>query len=159
MKVQPVVKTETKKMALGVGILTVLMIAVFLIARQFDITVLLGALLGSGAAIGNFFLMALTVQKITDDMPHLPPKEEKEEKEEEDGEESKVREEPLSEEAMQGGKRMRLSYTLRMLVMLGVAALGVWLPQFHPVSTLIPMLFPRIVIALRGIFENKQKEA
>ena len=156
MKVQPVVKTETQKMALGVGILTVLMIAVFLIARQFDITVLLGALLGSGAAIGNFFLMALTVQKITDDMPHLPPKEEKEE---EDGEESQGREEPLSEEAMQGGKRMRLSYTLRMLVMIGVAALGVWLPQFHPVSTLIPMLFPRIVIALRGIFENKQKEA
>ncbi len=156
MKVQPVVKAETQKMALGVGILTVLMIAVFLISRQFDLTVLLGALLGSGAAIGNFFFMALTVQKITDDMPVLPPREEKEEN---DGEEDAKREEPLSEEAIQGGKRMRLSYTMRMLVMIGVAALGVWLPQFHPVSTLIPLLFPRIVLALRGLFANKQKEA
>ena len=156
MKVQPVVKAETQKMALGVGILTVLMIAVFLISRQFDLTVLLGALLGSGAAIGNFFFMALTVQKITDDMPVLPPREEKEEN---DGEEDAKREEPLSEEAIQGGKRMRLSYTMRMLVMIGVAALGVWLPQFHPVSTLIPLLCPRIVLALRGLFANKQKEA
>jgi hypothetical protein len=89
-------------------------------------------------------------------MPVLPPREEKEEN---DGEEDAKREEPLSEEAIQGGKRMRLSYTMRMLVMIGVAALGVWLPQFHPVSTLIPLLFPRIVLALRGLFANKQKEA
>ena len=90
MKVQPAIKAETKKMALGIGILTVLMISVFLIARKFDITVLLGALLGSGAAIGNFFLMALTVQKITDDMPVLPPRDEAEET---DGEEDDKKEE------------------------------------------------------------------
>ncbi len=158
MKLQPAVKAETRKMALGVGILTVLMIAAFLVSRSFDLTVLLGALLGCGAAIGNFFLMALTVQKITEDMPVLPPREEPEETDGEEDETEK-KEEPLSDEAKQGGKRMQLSYTLRMLMMAGVAALGVWLPIFHPVAVLVPMLFPRIVIALRGMLEKKQKEA
>ena len=157
MKVQPVVKAETQKMALGVGILTVLMIAVFLILRKFDYTVLLGALLGSGAVIGNFFLMALTVQKATDGMPVLPPREETEENDGEEDESKK--EEPLSEEARQAGKRVQLSYVLRMLGLAGVAALGVWLPIFHPVATLIPMLFPRIVIFINSILEKKQKEA
>ena len=157
MTVQPVVKAETKKMALGVGILTVLMIAVFLVAGQFDMTVLLGAPLGSAAVIGNFFLMALTVQKITDDMPVLPPR--AEEKEESAGEEEAPKEQPLSDEAMQRGNRMRVSYLLRMLLLLGVAALGVWLPMFHPVATVVPMLFPRIVIAAKGLFEKNQKEA
>ena len=159
MKVQPVVMAETKKMALGVGILTVLMIAVFLVAGQFDWTVLLGALLGSFAAIGNFFLMALTVQKITDDMPVLPSREETEETDGEEDGEKQPQEQPLSDEARQGGKRMQTSYLLRMLLLIGIAALGVWLPMFHPVATVVPLLFPRIVIALRSIFENRQKEA
>ena len=154
MKVQPAVQAETKKMALGVGVLTVLMIAVFLIIRQFDYTVLLGAALGFAAAVGNFFLMALTVQKVADGMPALP-KREQEEADAEDGE----KEQPLSDEAKQAGKQMQLSYLLRMLMMGGVAVLAITAPIFHPWAALLPMLFPRVAIALRSLFENKQKEA
>ena len=154
MKVQPAVQAETKKMALGVGVLTVLMIAVFLVIRQFDYTVLLGAALGFAAAVGNFFLMALTVQKVTGDMPVLP-KQEEEAEETEDEE----KEQPLSDEAKQAGKQMQLSFLLRMLMLGGVAALAVTAPIFHPWASLLPMLFPRVVIALRSLFENKQKEA
>ncbi len=157
MTVSPAVKAETKKMALGVGVLSLLMIAAFLVIGRFDWTVLTGALLGGAAAIGNFFLMALTVQKVTDEMPVLPPREAKEENE--NGEEEEEKEAPLSDEAKQMGKKMQLSYTLRMLLMAGVAALGVSLPVFHSVACLIPMLFPRIVIALRGLIDSKQKEA
>ena len=154
MKVQPAVQAETKKMALGVGVLTVLMIAVFLIVRQFDYTVLLGAVLGYAAAVGNFFLMALTVQKVTGDMPVLPKREaETEEAEDEE------KEQPLSDEARQAGKKMQLSFLLRLLMLGGVAALAVTSPVFHPWASLLPMLFPRIVIALRSLFDNKQKEA
>ena len=157
MTVQPAVKAETKKMALGVSVLSLLMIAVFLVIGQFDYTVLLGALLGSAAAIGNFFLMALTVQKVTDDMPVLPPREE-EENSDEDGE-AEEKERPLSDEAKQMGKKMQLSYTLRMLLLAGIAALAISLPIFHSWAALIPMLFPRIVIALEGLFNKNQKEA
>ncbi len=155
MKVQPAVQAETRKMALGVGVLTVLMIAVFLIIRQFDYTVLLGATLGFAAAVGNFFLMALTVQKVTGDMPALPKRDEAET--EETGEEEK--EQSLSDEAKHAGKQMQLSFLLRMLMLGGVAALAVTAPVFHPWASLLPMLFPRIVIALRSLLENKQKEA
>jgi hypothetical protein len=154
MKVQPAVQAETKKMALGVGVLTVLMIAVFLIIRKFDFTVLLGAILGCAAAVGNFFLMALTVQKVTGDMPVLPKKEE-----ETDEAEDEEKERPLSDEAKQAGKKMQLSFLLRMLMLGAVAVLAITAPVFHPWAALLPMLFPRIVIALRSLFETKQKEA
>ncbi len=55
MKIEPAVKAETKKIAIGTAILSVLMIAVFLILRRFDWTVLTGALLGYCATVGNFF--------------------------------------------------------------------------------------------------------
>ena len=54
---------------------------------------------------------------------------------------------------------MQLSFLLRMLMLGGVAALAVTAPIFHPWAALLPMLFPRVVIALRSLFEKKQKEA
>ena len=159
MKVQPAVKAETRKIAIGVCLLTVLMAAVFLILRQFDYTVLLGAILGSAAAIGNFFLMALTVQKVTEEMPALPKEEAAEIGGEEEEEEAVKKEAPLSPEARQAGRKMQASYLLRMLMLLGIAAAGVAIPAFHPWATLIPMPFPRIVIALMSFLGKNQKEA
>ena len=78
MTIQPAVRQETKKIAVGVGVLSLLMIAVFLILRRFDFSVFLGALIGSAAAVLNFFLMALSVQKAADSMKPLPPAEEAE---------------------------------------------------------------------------------
>ena len=154
MKISPVVIRETKKIAAAVLIMTVLMIAVFLMIGQFDYTVLLGALLGSAAAIGYFFLMALSVQKTADDMPSLPPREEIE-----NGEEAQDSDPPLSDEAKRAGNRMRLSYLLRMLLMGAIALAGVLLPVFNTYAVLIPLLFLRIAIYLIGFLERNQKEA
>ena len=156
MKLQPAVKAETKKIAAGVMIMTALMIAVFLILRQFDYTVILGALLGSAAAIGNFFLMALTVQKVTEAMPALPKDEGEEENGEDEGEDKN---QPLSDEAKQAGKKMQLSYLVRMLALGAVAVIAFTVPFFHPWATVIPFLFPRIVIALMGSARKNGKEA
>lgn len=155
MTIQPVVKQETKKIAVGVIILSLLMVAVFLIIGKFDYTVLLGALIGSGAAVGNFFLMALSVQKAADTMPPLPPKEEKE-GEDDTGED---KEPPLSEEAKNAKKRMQFSYTMRMLMLAAIAVAAVLLPFVNSWAALIPMLFPRIVISLIGLLQKNQKEA
>ena len=54
---------------------------------------------------------------------------------------------------------MQLSFLLRLLMLGGVAVLAITSPVFHPWAALLPMLFPRIVIALRSLFEPKQKEA
>ena len=153
MKIQPAVREQTRAVGVGVCVLTALMVGVFLAVGKFDWTVLTGAVLGAATGIANFFLMALTVQKVTDGMPALPKRDEEETEDEE------KKEQPISEEAARAGKKMQLSFLLRMLMLGGVAALAVTSPVFHPWAALLPMLFPRIVIALRGLFENKQKEA
>ena len=155
MTIQPAVRTETRKIAVGVLALSVLMVAVFLILRRFDYTVLLGALLGSAAAIGNFFLMALSVQRAADSMPRLPAQE----PEDPEAEEEDASERPLSEEAKRAGNRVRVSYALRLLLLAAIALLAVKLPCFHPVAALLPLLFPRIVIALMALLQKRQKEA
>ncbi|MBQ4436968.1 MAG: hypothetical protein II879_12870 [Clostridia bacterium] len=156
MKVQPAVRQETARIALGTGILTVLMIAVFLIIGRFDWTVLTGALLGWAAAVGNFFLMALTVQKAADDMKPIETPETADGDEDSDADEKEL---PLSEDAKRGKQRMQLSYTLRMLGLAVIAILGVTLPWFQSVAVLVPLLFPRLVIAFEGILMNRNNSA
>ena len=152
MKVQPAVWQETRKIALGTAVLTLIMVGVFMILGRFDWTVLTGALLGYAAAVGNFFLMALTVQRAADEMKPIPAAEEAQEA---DGLDEGEKDVPLSEDAKRGKQRIQLSYTLRMLGMGLIAILGVTLPWFQFVAVLLPMLFPRIVIALEGVLMNR----
>lgn len=62
-KIDSTVIKETKYIILWVLILSVLMQAVFLVIGKWNYTVLLGNLLGASAAVLNFFLMGITVQK------------------------------------------------------------------------------------------------
>jgi hypothetical protein len=71
LKLQKAVKEETIFVALGSSILSVLMVCVFFgLNRVFPeqvpmgLPVILGAAGGCAVAVGNFFLMALTVQKV-----------------------------------------------------------------------------------------------
>lgn len=151
MKIESAVRAETGKIAVGTGALALLMVAVFLIIGKFDYTVLLGAVLGCGAAIGNFFLMALSVQKAANSMPKLPVKEETDEESDQDA--------PLSDEAKQAGRRVQLFYGLRMLGLGAVSIGAVLLPAVHSVAFLVPLLFPRIVISIVGILQNKEAKS
>ena len=155
MKIEPAVQAETKKIAVGTAILTVLMIAVFLVLRQFDWRVLTGAVLGYLATVGNFFAMAMTVQGVTNSMPVLP-RQEQEETEETDEKKNA----PLSDEAKQAGKKMQASFVLRMLLIGAIAAIAVTQTQlFNPWAALLPLLFPNILITLRRFTGFDQKEA
>ena len=154
MQIQPAVKQETAKIAVGVGVLSALMAAVYLIIGRFTYRVLLGTLLGAAFAVGNFFLMALSVQRAAARMNgvQLPLREE-----EEDGCEPAAQE--LSPQAKQARQRMQLSYTGRMLMLAGMAALAYLLPCFELIPSLIPLLFPRIVIFIQGIMMKKETPA
>ena len=120
-KVDPTVKTETRFIALVVLILLILMEAVFLIIGQWDITVLLGGLYGAAVAVGNFFLMGLTVQKC------------------------------LTLEPDEAKKRMKLSQQGRLMLMLVLCMIGAALPCFNTIALLIPQFFPRIGVTIRGL--------
>jgi len=154
IKVQPAVRKETLRIAAGTLVLTVLMLAVFLILGQFDLTVLLGALLGSAAAVGNFFLLGLSVQKAAETMNGVKlPSYEEAEANLELGQELETAVTPETKLAKQ---RMQLSYTGRMILLAAVGVLGLTLPCFHAVATVLPFLFPRIVIFLYGIRNKKE---
>ena len=47
----------------------------------------------------------------------------------------------------------------RMLLLVGVAIVALTAPCFHPVAAALALLFPRLVIFLRGFVKPKNKEA
>lgn len=59
MDSRKIVFQETRIVALGVAICTAAMIAVFALLGYFDISVLLGGIVGAVLATGNFFFMAV----------------------------------------------------------------------------------------------------
>ena len=63
MKPQQAVVQETKHIALGTAVLCAIMLLIFLVLGKFHWTVLTGALLGFTVAVGNFFVLGLSVQK------------------------------------------------------------------------------------------------
>ena len=154
MTIQPAVRQETGKIAIGVGVLSVLTAGVYLILGRFNYTVLLGLLLGMAFAVGNFFLMALTVQHAAEKMndAEVPP-----EPETEDGEEPPKQE--LSPQARQAKKRMQLSYMGRMAMLVVMAVVAIKLPCFYAVPALIVQLFPRITVFIEGLRMKKEQNA
>ena len=130
--VDPVVIKETKYIALWIVILSALMQAAFLVVGYFlpdyawNWTVLTGNLLGSAAVVANFFFMALGVQRA------------------------------LERDPDDAKKSMKASASGRMLGLFVVAVIGVVLPCFDSLAVLIPLLFPRIAIAIRPLWDKKQ---
>lgn len=177
MGVQQAVWTETRKIAIGVSILSVIMILAFVGLGYFDYTVILGAVLGSIAAIGNFFFMAMTVQRIAESMHGVKKnkpqysdmlKNDKEEQSKDNPADDleELDEEPLTpeeeadlkEQTAHAKRTMQASFGLRMLFMGGVALIGMKVSCFQPVAVLIPFLFPRVVIMVNSWLNKSVRE-
>lgn len=128
-KVNEVVRRETGYIALWVLVFSGLLQAVFLIGGWWTPSVLWGNLLSAAAAIGNFWAMGLTVQRA------------------------------VEQDEKRAASTMKLSQTLRMLALFLITMVGVLLPQaFSLWTVLIPLIFPRVAIALRPLFDKKSKE-
>ncbi|MBR3995466.1 MAG: hypothetical protein IKI97_09335 [Clostridia bacterium] len=117
---------ETRNIAVGVLALSTVLQLVFLLIGKWDKTVLFGNLFIGFAVILNFFLMGLSVQKAV----ALEPKESK--------------------------KMVTTSMALRNMMMFAFLATAVLLPKaFNIWASLIPVTFPRIVIAIYPLFGKK----
>lgn len=124
-KIDPTILKETMYIAAFTLIFSLLMQSVFLVIGRWDYTVLLGNILGACAVIGNFLLMGITIQSA------------------------------LGKEEKEARNLMKLSQTLRMLMLFIVAMIGYAVPVFHVVAVVVPYVFPRIAIALRPLFHVK----
>lgn len=155
MKVQESVKKTTLNVALGTLILTALMLVVFLLCGALDASVLLGALLGFTAAVANFFLMGVAVQKVTESI-HGAPRGTAPQTEPADAQDEEMQvDPPLTEEQQQevkaAKKRMQRSYMGRLCMQLAVLAIAAFAPCFSLLATAIPLLFPGLVVKIMGI--------
>lgn len=126
-KIDKTVIFETKYISCFVVVLSALMQSVFLMTKQWNYTVLLGNLLSSSVSILNFFLMGLTIQKA------------------------------LNKEDKNARTFVQLSQTLRIFMQFSAAAIGVLLPCFNTLTSLIPLFFPRIAVSFRGFFIKKSE--
>lgn len=113
-KIDPTVGRMTGYIAACVLVLSALMEAVYLVIGAWDRTVLWGNLLGAAAAVLNFFLMGLTIQRSLG----------------------------LSQEDAK--KFIQVSQSLRMLMILVFCAIGAAVPVFDLLAVLLPQFFPRI---------------
>lgn len=125
-KIDPTVLKETGYIATMVFIFSLAMQSVFLIIGKWDYTVLTGNLLGFVAAVGNFFLMGLSVQS------------------------------SLGKEEKDAKSLMKLSQSLRLLLIFVIVVVGHLLSVFNTITVVIPLLFPRIAVALRPLFMKKK---
>lgn len=115
----PVIKRETLYLTLWVLAVSLLTQGVCLLAGWWSFPVLWGTLLGGSAAILNFLLMGLTVQKA------------------------------LGQDEKRSALTIRTSQGGRLIVLGLVLALAAILDVFNIWTTIIPLLVPRIAMALR----------
>ncbi|HBK02259.1 MAG TPA: hypothetical protein DDY77_04430 [Clostridiales bacterium] len=125
IKPQKTVITETLFVAIFTFGLSAVMNAVFIALKSWDYKVLTGSLLSSVASTLNFYIMGIVVQGIIANKS-LEPKDRQ--------------------------QRVKLSFTLRMIGLAAVVALGVALPYFNTWAVVIPIFFPRIAMLFRPLF-------
>ena len=135
MKLQKAVVDETRRVAVGSAILTVVMLIVFAVIKRFDYTVILGALLGYVTAVGNFLWMAMTVQKAAEPQA---------------GETDEEREGRIR-------RTVKLSYTQRRLFQAVMIVIALIVPVFHWVAALIELVFPTMTIYARQLLLKKRE--
>lgn len=132
MKIAPAVKKETGHIALGTTLGVAIMLLVFLLLHQFTLGVLVSGIIGGAVAVLNFFILGLTVQKVA-----------------------------AGENEERGRKWMQFSYNMRMLVMVLWLILALAVPFFNWVAALVPLLMPRLTIAMMqvtGIYKKTESE-
>lgn len=130
-KTDPVVIKETCFMALGALVCAILVQAGFLVAQRWSYTVLAGGVIGWAVTVLNFYLMSRGVQKAVSDP------------------------DPQHAQLV-----MKLSYTGRTVLLLGVMVVAFLLPKYiHWLPVVASVFYPTIVILIRRRFIKQEAES
>ncbi|MBE6925592.1 MAG: hypothetical protein E7461_02000 [Ruminococcaceae bacterium] len=123
-----IVIRETLYILVGVLVLTAVMFCVYALLGLFDLSVLLGGIVGIVLACGNFFFMAVTASMAAD---------------------------KAEEQDVAGGTQIvRLSYPLRLLVLAGLLLVCGLSGFFDPIALVLPLAFVRPVLMLSAFFRK-----
>lgn len=124
-KLDPVVKKETLFIAWATMICNLIVQVVFLLCQEWDVSVLLGGVIGWLLCVFNFFLMSHDIQLAI-----------------ETGDETQAK------------TKIRSSYTFRTLLQLAVVVLALVVDCIHWIPVVTSIFFPRIVISIRQLVER-----
>lgn len=120
---------ETAIIAVGQVICLVIMFGVFALLNKFDLSVLLGGIVGAILAIANFFVMAVVASVAAD---------------------------RAQEQDVDGGKKMiKGSYPARILVLAVLLIAFAKSGFFHVLALVLPLLFVRPIITIAEFFRKK----
>ena len=133
------VRRETARVAAGVFALVAVMLAVYAVIGKFSVPALLGGVYTGLLTVVNFFIMGMTVQGITDRAA-----------------EKARTEQEIAELTLEMKNRMKLSYNLRMIALFALMVVGISVFKFDPIATILPILFPTIVIRVLQIMEARR---
>lgn len=127
-KINSVVIKETKKIAAGVICLDILTLLIYLLFVRLDVRVILSLVIGSVLAVGNFLVMGIFLQRA------------------------------IKKDQSAVKTYVRLSYTYRMLIIFIVLAVCLYSGQFDTIGLLLPLVFPRLIIAINSFLQKKQRK-
>lgn len=129
MDSKKIVYRETQIVALGVGICSAGMIGVFALLGRFDLSVLLGGILGALLSVGNFFFMAVGTSLAAD---------------------------KAENQDVKGGQLLiRNSYMLRLAVLFLILFACGKSGLFNLFALVIPLLFVRPTLTIAEFFRKK----
>lgn len=126
---QKSVLTEVKKMFIQILGLSAVQLFFFFIFGFFDKTAVLGTLLGVAVAFLNFLFLAVTVD-------------------------FSVKRGKSSAQGLMG-----LSYSLRLLFIAAAVVFAIKSPAINYIATVIPLVFPRIIILINNLAGGKKRGA
>ena len=132
MDSRKIVYRETGIVAIGQAICLALMYAVFALLGYFDNTVLLGGIIGTVLAIGNFFFMAVGASLAAD--------------------------KAVSQDVKGGTALMKGSYMLRLLVIFLILFACVKSGLCNAFASVLPLVFVRPIITVAEFFRKSGEE-
>ena len=129
MESRKTVIRETLMILLGVAICAGLMCVVFALLHKFDLTVLLGAAVGTAVTTLNFFAMAMVATLAAD---------------------------RAQEQDVEGGKKLlKGAYPIRILMLAVVLFACAKSGYFNVIALVLPLIFVRPVITVLEFFRKK----
>lgn len=129
MESRKTVIRETLMILLGVAICAGLMCVVFALLHKFDLTVLLGAAVGTAVTTLNFFAMAMVATLAAD---------------------------RAQEQDVEGGKKLlKGAYPIRILMLAVVLFACAKSGFFNVIALVLPLIFVRPVITVLEFFRKK----
>ena len=139
---------ESLFLLLGELIVSVIVVAVYLLIDKFSYTVVTGLLLGCTVTVLNFFFMAFSTLRAFDKAVEA-----RGDKEMDDDEAEKFAEEHKASV----NNAVKLSFIVRTLTMIATLVAAFLLEWFDVVATLIPLLMLRPIITVKALITERKE--